>query len=216
MFPHRVVLLFFGALALSAQPIPGESKVEIENRYVRVLRTRLPPHGQTPLRDRAERVIVCLTPVHIRMVSAAGEAEELVKQAGEVAYFGPTADSEDNLANEPAEYVVIELKPERIHSAPVKLDPVKLDPEHHTVPLENARVRVLRTVLEPHIKSPVHDHPSYVVVYLTELHTRMRLADGRTVDNPRKPGEIAWRDAYQHQTENIGDHTAVEIQVEMK
>jgi hypothetical protein len=36
------------------------------------------------------------------------------------------------------------------------------------------------------------------------------------VDNPRGPDDIAWRDALQHETENIGDHTAVEIQVEIK
>ena len=28
-------------------------------------------------------------------------------------------------------------------------------------------------------------------------------------------GEVAWRDALKHETENIGDHTAVEIQVEL-
>jgi quercetin dioxygenase-like cupin family protein len=100
--------------------------------------------------------------------------------------------------------------------APITLDPVKLDPEHHLVPLENDRVRVLRTILEPHLKSPMHEHPHYVVVYLTELHTTMTLGDGRTVDNPRRPGEIAWRDALKHVTENIGDRTAMEIQVELK
>jgi len=84
------------------------------------------------------------------------------------------------------------------------------------VPIENARVRVLRTILEPHLKGPKHDHPSYVVVYLTELHTTMTMADGKQVDNPRRPGEIAWRDAYSHTTENIGDQTAVEIQIELK
>ena len=36
------------------------------------------------------------------------------------------------------------------------------------------------------------------------------------VDNPRRPGEVAWRDALKHQTENIGEKTAVEIQIELK
>ena len=54
------------------------------------------------------------------------------------------------------------------------------------------------------------------MVYLTELHTTMTLADGRQIDNPRKPGEVAWRDALKHQTENIGDKRAVEIQIELK
>ena len=114
--------------------------------------------------------------------------------------------------------IVVELKPNAPKASgwPVALDPVKLDPEHHLVPLENARVRVLRTILDPHIKSPMHEHPSYVVVYLTELHTTMTLGDGRQVDNPRMPGEVAWRDALKHETENIGSKRAVEIQIELK
>jgi hypothetical protein len=75
---------------------------------------------------------------------------------------------------------------------------------------------VLRTILEPHLKAPMHEHPHYVVVYLTELHTTMTLADGKVVDNPRRPGEVAWRDSLKHATENIGDKTAVEIQIELK
>jgi len=66
------------------------------------------------------------------------------------------------------------------------------------------------------VKSPQHEHPHYVVVYLTELHTTMQMADGRVVDNPRRPGEVAWRDALKHITENVGPRTAVEIQVEVK
>jgi hypothetical protein len=66
------------------------------------------------------------------------------------------------------------------------------------------------------LKSPLHGHPAYVVVYLTVLHTTMTLSDGKKVDNPRHPGEIAFREAYQHVTENIGEHRAEEIQVELK
>ncbi len=100
---------------------------------------------------------------------------------------------------------------------PVALDPVKLDPKHHQVSIENARVpRAAHHIREPHLKGPTHDHPSYVVVYITELHTTMTLADGKQVDNPRHPGEVAWRDPYRHTTENVGDRTAVEIQVELK
>jgi quercetin dioxygenase-like cupin family protein len=98
----------------------------------------------------------------------------------------------------------------------VTLDPVKLDPLHHLVPFENNRVRVLHTILEPHLKSPMHEHPHYVVVYLTELHTTMILGDGKPVDNVRHPGEIAWRDFMKHETENLGERRAVEIQIELK
>jgi len=121
-------------------------------------------------------------------------------------------------SDHPVEYVLVELKPgaPKAKGWPVELDPVKLEPKYEQVPLENSRVRVLRTILEPHLKGPTHDHPSYVVVYLTELHTTMKLADGRLVDNPRRPGEVDWRDPLKHETENIGEHTAVELQIELK
>jgi hypothetical protein len=32
----------------------------------------------------------------------------------------------------------------------------------------------------------------------------------------RRAGERAWRDPYRHTTENVGDRTAEEIQIELK
>lgn len=189
---------------------------EIENNWVRVLRVHLAPGERVARRPCPPSAVVYLTDVRERVTGDDGKAREVIRKAGETAYLEASSRSEENLSDRPMDAVVIELKPARIRSAPVKLDPVVLDPKHHIVDFENDRVRILRTILEPHVPSPVHEHPSYVVVYLTELHTTMKLADGRVVDNPRRPGEIAWRDRLEHQTENIGDHTAMEIQVELK
>lgn len=131
-------------------------------------------------------------------------------------WFDGGVQSGQNVGDQPLEIAITELKPERINAAKAPLDPVKLDPKYHTVPLENDRVRVLRTVLEPGIKSPLHEHPAYVVVYETELHTTQKLPDGRLVDNPRRKGDITWRDYIKHETENIGKETAEEIQIELK
>jgi quercetin dioxygenase-like cupin family protein len=157
-----------------------------------------------------------LTDVHERLIGADGKSRDVNAKAGEVAYNEAARHSDENVSDQPLEAILVELKTGAPKSAPVALDPVKLDPEHHLVPLENQRVRVLRTILEPHLKSPMHEHPHYVVVYLTELHTTMLLGDGREVDNPRHPGEVAWRDYLKHQTENIGEKQAVEIQIELK
>jgi quercetin dioxygenase-like cupin family protein len=183
----------------------AQSKIEIENDWVRVLRVKLAPHEKTPERQHPDSVAVYLTDLANH-------------KAGDVVWLPAGQDAQENLSDKAAEYILMELKPgaPKAKGWPVALDPVKLDPVHHLVPIENARVRVLRTILEPHLKGPTHDHPSYVVVYLTELHTTMTLADGKQVDNPRRPGEIAWRDPYRHTTENVGDRTAVEIQIELK
>ena len=227
---NRRTLLWLGLLAIflareaAAQDpihiVPNDYHLEIENRWVRVLRLKLGPHESVLLHEQPESVVVFLTPAHERLTSPGKPAREITQKAGEVAHFDGLRQAEENLADQPLETVVIELKPAPVdsHSAPwpLPLDPMKLDAAHHSVLFENSRVRVLRTVLEPHLKGPLHEHPHYVVVYLTDLHTTMTMADGRVVDNPRRPGDVGWRDPLKHVTENIGDHEAVEIQVELK
>ena len=198
---------------------PKTHKIELENTWVRVLRITQAPHEKTPVHAHAtDHVVVYLTDAHTRVIRAGGSHTEVTRRAQQVEYLAPMkeAHAEENLSDRPLETILVELKPGAPKSPPIALDVVRLDPEHHPVLLENARVRVLRTILEPHLKSPMHEHPHYVVVYLTELHTTMKMADGRELDNPRRPGEVAWRDALKHETENIGAKTAVEIQIELK
>jgi quercetin dioxygenase-like cupin family protein len=198
-----IVLLSLIAISLAAQ-----GPVEIENEWVRVVRIKIDPHRRASIDVPLPAVGIALTNLKTRdTVRKAGDVYSVDKGPGQ---------TYESVSDQAAELVLVELKAGAPKSPPVKLDPVRLDPEHHPVVLDNERVRVLRTILIPHLKSPMHDHPHYVVVYLTELHTTMTLADGRKVDNPRRPGEIAWRDALSHVTENIGDKTAVEIQVEIK
>jgi quercetin dioxygenase-like cupin family protein len=174
------------------------------------------PHEKTASIQHPSTVVVWLTDAYQRITSANGRAQEVSRKAGDVTYADASKRAEENSSDQPLEAIVVELKPGTAKSGPIVLDPVKLDPTHHQVVLENSRVRVLRTILEPRLKSPMHEHPHYVVVYLTELHTTMTLADGKIVDNPRRQGEVAWRDALKHETENIGEHTALEIQIELK
>jgi beta-alanine degradation protein BauB len=217
-------LVTFTAIVAAAQdPIrvaPNAYHLELENRWVRVLRLKLGPHENVPLHEQAESVVVFLSAAHERLSSLGKPSKEFTEKAGGVAHFDSVKRTEENLADQPLEVVVIELKPSTAdpHSEPwpLPLDPMKLDPAHHSVLFENSRVRVLHTVLEPHLKGPMHEHPHYVVVYLTDLHTTMTMADGRAIDNPRRPGDVGWRDALKHVTENIGDREAVEIQVELK
>jgi len=205
-------------LCVSVLSVEASEKLEIENQWVRVFRVTQAPHEKTPLHEHPPSVVVYLTDVHQKITGPDGKTRDFKKKAHEVAYFDAIKQTDENISDKPLEAVIVELKPgaPKAIGWPVKLDPVKLDPKHHPVPIENARVRVLHTILDPHIKSPAHEHPGYVVVYLTELHTTMKLADGREIDNPRRPGEIAWRDALQHVTENIGEKRAEEIQIELK
>jgi len=211
-----VIRLPLIVLVILAAPVLAQSKLEIENDWVRVSRLKSAPHTKTPVHERLAAVMIPLTDMRERITTADGQVREIAHKRGEAYYTAAARQSEENVADDPSEVVVIELKPGAAQSPPVKLDPVRLDPAHHPVLIDNEHVRVIRTFLEPHLKSPLHEHPHYVVVYMTELHTTMTMADGRVMDNPRRPGDIAWRDALSHVTENVGEKTATEIQVELK
>ena len=196
------------ALLIALSPLAGQAEqinVEVDNSWVRATRIVLAPHEKSPARDYPESVVVYLS-------------DTALHKDGDSAHFDAGQRIEENTTDHPVEEVIVELKPDAPGFPPhsVARDPVKLDPVYHSVDFENAHVRVLRTILDPHIKSPLHDHPSYVVVYLTELHTTMAMSDGRTIDNVRHKGDVAWRDALAHSTENIGARRAMEIQVELK
>jgi hypothetical protein len=56
-------------------------------------------------------------------------------------------------------------------------DPAKADPNHCKVQFENAQVRVLHWTTGPHEKTPMHEHPAYVSIFLTDNDVRYTLPD---------------------------------------
>lgn len=210
-----VPLLAATALAQDPAKLSADYKVEIENQWVRVLRVKHPPYVKIPMHEHPAAVAVFLTDVNEKITMPDGSTRGLIRKAGEVGFNAASKHAEENVGG-PIEAVIVELKPGPPKSPPISLDPAKMDPEHHVILLENDRVRVLRTILEPHLKSEMHEHPHYVVVYLTESHPAMKLGDGRVIDNIRKPGDLAWRDALKHETEQMSDKASAEIQIEIK
>src|SRR5437762_1699736 len=73
------------------------------------------------------------------------------------------------------------------------------------VEVENQWVRVLRVTQAPHEKSPMHEHPASVVVYLTDLHQKIRGADGKTREFEKKVHDVAYFEAITQSEENVSD-----------
>src|SRR5262249_32186287 len=150
------------ATPLAAQ----DAKVEVDNAWVRVIRGSQLPGTSTLLSDHLPSVVVYLTSARQKLRDADGKTRTLREKAGDVAYLDAGKYTLENESNATVNTVTVELKDVATKAAApeITLDPVKLDPKHHLVPLENGRVRVLHTILEPHLKSPLHQHPHYVVV----------------------------------------------------
>jgi len=97
-----------------------------------------------------------------------------------------------------------------------KPDPVKVDPKHYKVVMENEKVRVLRITYAPGEKSVMHYHPDAVAYYLSDGKSRMTTPDGKSQDLPIKAGGADFTPAGMHLPQNTGDKPFELILVEMK
>jgi len=94
-------------------------------------------------------------------------------------------------------------------------DPVKVDAKHWKVEFENDQVRVCRFKAGPHEKSPMHEHPNTVIISLTGGTTTFTAPDGKTSQTTSKAGDVIWRPAEKHASEN-GDKPTEAILIELK
>jgi hypothetical protein len=92
----------------------------------------------------------------------------------------------------------------------------KVDPKHCKVEFENAQVRVLHWHTGPHEKVPMHEHPAYVDISLTDFHIGFTYPDGKTKEVTTKAAQVSWNQPQKHSAENLGDLTTDFIQVELK
>src|ERR1041385_3130183 len=109
---------------LAAAYAAAQTTVEIDNAWVRVIRVKQGPHGKNPAVEHPASVAVYLTDTRQKVGN-----RELTHKGGDVAYLEPAKETEENLSDQPLEYILVELKPNAPSAKgwPVKLDPVKLD-----------------------------------------------------------------------------------------
>ena len=128
-------------------------------------------------------VAVYLTDVHGQMTTPDGESVEMHAEAGQVELHPAGQHLPKNMADEPLELVLIELKAGAASAAnPSAVDATVVDAAHYTTELENDDVRVVRIAYGPGEESVMHYHPDGVAVFLTDQMVQMTLPDGSTTD----------------------------------
>ena len=89
-------------------------------------------------------------------------------------------------------------------------------PAHLKLEFENDAVRVLRILIGPHERIPMHDVSPRVVIWLTDVHLRDTFPDGKTRQEDRQAGEITWVSREKHAGENLSDKPIEFIAVVLK
>ena len=82
-------------------------------------------------------------------------------------------------------------------------DTLKVNPDNVTLKFENDSVRVLESILKPGARENTHSHRLYVT-FVIEAGTVRNHRDGKTSDYSFKEGEVLYREALTHWSENIG------------
>jgi len=101
-------------------------------------------------------------------------------------------------------------------SAALAQDPVKVDPAHYKVVLENASVRVLKIDYAPGAKSPMHEHPDSIVIPLVASKVRFTMPDGKTQDSDLANESAMYTPAGTHSPANVGTGRINALLVEFK
>jgi hypothetical protein len=100
-------------------------------------------------------------------------------------------------------------------SAQSSKDAVAVDPTHHHVVMENARVRVFEVLADIGDKSPMHTHPPVAVVSLGKARLRMTAPDGKRSIFDLNPGQVLWFENVEHSWEVLAGQVHV-VAVEVK
>ena len=101
-------------------------------------------------------------------------------------------------------------------SAALAQDPVKVDPTHYKVLLDNPSVRVLKVDYAPGATSSMHQHPDSIVVPLTDAKVRFNLADGKSEDSDLANEAAMYTPAGTHSPTNLGKVRIDAVLVEFK
>ncbi len=94
----------------AVQADPKHYTVEAEDDRVRVLRVRYGAGETSVPHTHPAHVAICLTDLHIRFNDQGGGPQEAQATAGQVIQVPATTHAPENLAGQPLEVILVELK----------------------------------------------------------------------------------------------------------
>ena len=210
------------AMALTCIAIAGAQTAaqKLEDENVRASLGSAAPGHQGPLHRHAfNRVMIHLDAGQQRQIFEGGKVRENRFKPGDIRW-DPAAGmhTSENVGTTP--YRVAEIEVKKSGGAPVRfsgLDPVKVDPKHYQVELENSQVRVTRVRFGPHEHGPMHEHLlPHLTVTMTAQAVRLTLPDGSVREIRNAAGQMLLGVPAKHAEENLGDSPFEAVIVEFK
>lgn len=199
-------VLLLIACASSAE---AQRSIAVENEWVRIPKVTVQPGHTTGFHVHAmNRVMVYLNEGGQTVEMEAGGKTEETWRAGQ-ALWSPAIGRHRVIVSAPKPVTIVEIelrKPAAAGPALGELDPLKVDPKHYKVEMENDQVRVIRVRIPAGETAPMHHHArKRVVVYLSDADFEQTASDGKAVQSRQKAGDVIWSEsAVTHREVNRG------------
>jgi hypothetical protein len=85
-------------------------KLLFENRFVRVLETRVPPGKMEPLHQHPHRVVIYLSDFHTRTTERGGQPQDNLRKSGSVRWSDPIIHKVENIGKTEGHVISVELR----------------------------------------------------------------------------------------------------------
>lgn len=205
------------AIAQDPTKVAGDIyKVLLENDRVRVLEARLKPGDKTAVHAHPANVVYSFNDAKAKFTPAGGKGTIRAMKAGAVLWNPAETHVSENAGKTEARVLLFEMKKLGRHGTAARgADPVKVDPAHFKVRVNNASVRVLEFRAKPGEKVPMHTHPAYVTYNFTGGKTTFTFPDGKTAERDAAADSVTWNESEAHAAQ-VGDTEAHSLLVELK
>ncbi len=175
---------------------PDVHRVLLENEFFRVFDARAAKGAKSPMHSHAPMVLVSIGKARFRMTTQDGKTAIFDLNPGQALWVQDAKHSWELIAGE-LHAIGVEIKSAQGGAEPVigpraDNDAAKADPEAHHVLFENPHVRVFEGRTSIGRKSPMHAHPSTLLISLDWIRLKLTLPDGKTAIHDFSPSGVQW------------------------
>lgn len=212
-----VVVALAPKLALAQDPVkvaPDHYKALLDNDRVRVLEVTVKPGEKTAKHSHPANVIYSFNDAKTKF-TVGGKSVVRDLKADTAMWGAAETHAGENVGTTETHVLVFELKGSKGAKAGKGADPMKADPAHFKVLLNNARVRLLEFRAKAGEKIPMHSHPDYVTYQFTTNKSTFSFPNGKSVEREAKEGVATFNNAETHAS-TVGDTETHGLLLELK
>jgi quercetin dioxygenase-like cupin family protein len=194
------VLVFATKAAMAQDPVkvaPEHYKALLDNDRVRVLEVTVKPGEKTAKHSHPANVIYSFNDAKTKF-TVGGKSVVRELKADTALWGAAETHTGENVGTTETRVLVFELKGNKGAKAAKGADPMKADPAHFKVLLNNSRVRLLEFRAKPGEKILMHSHPDYVTYSFTNNKSTFSFPDGKTAEREAKEGTATFNAAETH------------------